>query len=65
MAQLIDGGSMRLLSVLALLTVFFVCSSGSAGQKPSAGADCKLRCFGLGFLPWIDITDCKDVLRIS
>ncbi len=32
-----DGGSMRLLSILALLAVCFVCSPGSDGQKPTAG----------------------------
>ncbi len=31
-----DGGSMRLLSILALLAVCFVCSPGSDGQKPTA-----------------------------
>jgi len=32
-----DGGSMRLLSILSLLAVCFVCSPGSDGQKPTAG----------------------------
>jgi hypothetical protein len=31
------GGSMRLLSILSLLAVCFVCSPGSDGQKPMAG----------------------------
>jgi len=32
-----DGGSMRSISILALLTVCFVCSPGSDGQKLTAG----------------------------